>query len=144
MKLEDAGQTQRKEERWMGGEETAGVTKQRMIVSNWDGSQSVTSENSQSYPFISSLSSVTCLLFPRTPSASGTHTYKHNTHNTHTHTYINTLSFTALFLLLCLSQSPTLKSHTLLHTHKQPHTQITMTHRHKHAPAPRGRTVCLS
>lgn len=45
--------------------DTDGMTKQREIVSNWDDSQSVTSENSQLYPLISPLSSVTCLFVPQ-------------------------------------------------------------------------------
>lgn len=103
------------------GEETDGVTKQRMIVSNWDGSQSVTSENSQSYPLISPLSSVTCLFFPLTPSAS----------EAHTKTQTCSLPFTAPLFPRALSVMFTVSNFPLCCMHTNTATQATtMTRTH--------------
>lgn len=130
---------EKRRERWSSGEETDGVTKQRVIVSNWDNSQSVTSENSQSYPLVSPLSSVTCL-FSLTPSARGTRTHT-NTHNTHAHRRCRSQLFASCSVYhvhsLPLSYFPL----CCIHRHKNADTRG---HNDAHAPVPRGRTVCLS
>lgn len=86
-----------KKEKWVEQwRKTDGVTKQCMIVSNGDGSQSMTSENSQSYPLISPLSRTTCLCFVLAPPASNINTHSHTYRNTQTAIHSSSLLATSI------------------------------------------------
>lgn len=117
-----------------GGRETHAVTKQRVIVSNWDGSQI---HDIRKQPIVSShFTLFKCDMSPFF------HSHLWLAALTHRQAHVNTACQSRLGgLSLCLSRSQPaiLKFTTLPRTHKQ-----TATRTHHCAPGPRGRTVCLS